>query len=101
LDQPEGREFYYGQTSQGKSEIYYVGGDGHTAQKVQHIKESEDSIFKFVFTWLEGDKPRGWTIHYNPRHKPISAEVESAFSFLQLQQFPSCQEFDFDYTGRL
>jgi hypothetical protein len=57
LDRPEGSGFFQGQTSRrGRDTGYSMSGDGHTGHKIQRMKESEDTAFKFVFTWLESDR---------------------------------------------
>lgn len=97
INQPEGWGYYFGKSSDSRRARYNIGGgDGHTAQKIERMKESEDSAFKFVFTWLVSDRYKGWTIHYRPLHPPLSPEVTSIFEFLNLEHFASCPEFDFD-----
>jgi hypothetical protein len=97
MDQPEGWDYYVGGGSRLRvSRPSSGGGDGHTAQKIERMKDAEDSAFKFVFTWRLSDRFTGWTIHYRPLHPPLSAEVASIFEFLHLEYFESCPEFNFD-----
>lgn len=97
IDRPEGLGYYFGKSSQPRvSGPSRGGGDGHTAQKIERMKDSEDSAFRFVFTWRLSDRFKGWTIHYRPLHPPLSAEVASIFEFLHLDYFESCPEFDFN-----
>jgi len=95
IDQPEGWRLFGG-GAPGRSAPYYGGGDGHTAQKIEVMKQSEDQAFKFIFTWLVADRSKGWTIHYRPVHPPISDEIAAVFEFLHIQQFTSCPQFDFE-----
>jgi len=73
-----------------------ANGDGHTAPKSQKLKESEDQVFRFVLTWIDGGSDKGWTTHYRPKHPPLSSELQSAFDFLNLHHFNDCPEFDFE-----
>jgi len=63
FEQPEGWGYFYGKSS-GVSRPNHNGlsGDGHTAQKIQPIKQSEDVTFQFRFTWLESAYEKGWVI---------------------------------------
>ncbi len=72
-------------------------GDGHNSPKVERMKNSEDEVFRYVFTWIEGGRSKGWTIHYRPQHPPLSAELEASLEFLEgFNSFPQCPEFDFE-----
>src|SRR5690606_35229242 len=73
-------------------------GDGHTSGVTPEVmKASEDEAFNFLFTWIKvSDREKGWTIHYRPKHLPVSVDIESVFSFLGISQFNSCPNFDFD-----
>lgn len=99
FDQPEGWGYFFGKRSQNSRYSSHYSGDGHTSgieQKV--LKESEDENFKYLFTWIKNsDAQKGWTIHYRPKHFPLSIELESVFHFLGIQQFGSCPQFDFDF----
>ena len=72
-------------------------GDGHTAPQTRKLNESADGVFRYVFSWLSGGSQKGWTLHYGPKHPPLSAEIESALQFLGgFELFPECPEFEFD-----
>jgi hypothetical protein len=61
------------------------------------MKNSEDDVFRYVFTWIEDGKDKGWTIHYRPQHPPLSVELEVALEFLEeFKIFSQCPEFDFE-----
>jgi hypothetical protein len=71
-------------------------GDGHNASKKQRMKESEDESFKFVLTFIETQNEKGWTIHYIPKHDPVSEELSSILDYLGLRIFAACPEVGFD-----
>jgi len=72
-------------------------GDGHTSPKVQRMKRSEDQVFQYVLTWMEGGRDKGWIIHYRPKHPPLSSDLEAAVNFLEeFKGFSDCPEFDFE-----
>jgi hypothetical protein len=97
LRQPEGWGHFFGRPSRGSPRgPAEMSGDGHTAAKRQQMKQSEDDVFLYRFTWLEGGRDQGWVIHYRPKHLPLSAEFESTFKFLGLRNFSDCPEFDFE-----
>jgi len=75
----------------------FARGDGHTSPIVERMKETEDGYFKFTFTWLEGGTDKGWTTHYHPKHLPLSDEMHTALKFIELNEFATCPEFDFDH----
>lgn len=82
--------------SPNRKESYF--GNGHTSTTpAKLIKESEDDTFRFKFTWIENSqRGKGWTVHYAPKHSPLSVEIESAFSYIGIKPFTQCPEFDFD-----
>jgi hypothetical protein len=99
LDQPEGWGFFFGKSSGGSSHRHgSYHGDGHTsATPPQRLEEAEDDAFRLVLTRIKGsDQQQGWTTHYQPKHPPLSPEVQSVFRFLHIQEFDSCPEFDFE-----
>jgi hypothetical protein len=97
LRQPEGWGHFFGRSSTGRSRgPTELRGDGHTAAKRQLLKQSEDTVFLYRFTWLEGGGQQGWVIHYRPKHLPLSTEFASTFEFLGLRAFNDCPEFDFE-----
>ncbi len=97
LDQPEGWGYFSGKQSSGRSrETYY--GDGHTSAITPEVmNRSEDDIFHFIFTWIvNGEQGKGWTIHYRPKHPPLSVELQGVFQFLGINDFRDCPQFDFE-----
>lgn len=97
LNQPEGWGYFFGKQSSGRSRSSYHR-DGHTsAITPETMKKAEDDAFCFVFTWIKNSEhEKGWTIHYQPKHPPLSIELRSVFSFLGLKEFRECPEFDFE-----
>jgi len=94
--QPEGWGFFFGKQG-GHSRNNYTFGDGHTASKIERMKESQDEFFRFVFTWIDGAKGKGWTTHYRAKHMPLSSEFQAALDFLGgFSWFKECPEFDFE-----
>lgn len=96
LDQPEGWSYFLGKESNGRRRKLQMLGDGHTAMSVKQMKNSEDDVFLYKFTWLENSLNKGWVIHYRPKHPPLSSELHSVFQFLGLQDFHQCPEYDFE-----
>lgn len=96
FDQPEGIGYFTGGHSRSRRRDFQMSGDGHTAMTVKPMKQSEDDVFLYKFTWLEADRGKGWVIHYRPKHPPLSSELQSVFQFLGIQSFQQCPEFDFD-----
>jgi hypothetical protein len=97
LAQPEGWGFYNGKPSG----ISYrgttpVSGDGHTGINVERMKASQDERFHFQFTFIDTGRQKAFVTHYRPKHLPISSEIGGVFSYLGLQEFQSCPEFDFE-----
>ncbi len=97
LPQPEGWGFYNGKPSgrchRGPAEI---SGDGHTAQKVQGMKATEDERFLFRFTFIDTGQEKAFVTHYRPKHLPVSSELSGVFKYLGLRQFKDCPEFEFE-----
>lgn len=99
LDEPQGQGFFFGKVTPRQHRRSARGdydGDGHTASKVERLKEAEDDNFHFVLSWLESYSIRGWTTHYRPKHPPLSDEVGAAFAFLGMRTFTECPEFEFE-----
>jgi hypothetical protein len=71
-------------------------GDGHNAPKRDAMKQSQDALFDYRFTWIQGGSAKGWTFHYRPKHLPPSAEISSLLAFLGLKDFAECPEYDFE-----
>lgn len=97
LPQPEGWGYFNGRPS-GRSynSSQHYTGNGHTSPKTEQMKQSSDEYFEYAFTWIEGGNAKGWTTHYRPKHLPLSHEIKSVLSFIKLNEFPSCPEFDFE-----
>lgn len=97
LPQPEGWGFYNGKPSgrshRGPIEIV---GDGHTAQKVQSMKATEDERFLFRFAFIDTGGAKAFVTHYRPKHLPLSSEMGGVFKYLGLRQFNDCPEFEFE-----
>ena len=96
FDQLEGWGYFTGRTSRSRSGLYRSSGDGHTAAVRKAMKTSEDESFQFAFTWIEGERAKGWTTHVRPKNPPLSSELVGVFEFLKLEQFDECPEFGFD-----
>ncbi len=100
LSQPEGWGYFYGKQSSGRSHTNYYSysGDGHTSVITPDVlKKAEDDVFFFIFTWIKnGEQDKGWTIHYRPKHPPLSVELQSVFRFLGIKDCNECPQFDFE-----
>jgi len=97
LAHPEGLGYFAGKEArESRRGDSYTVGDGHTGDNHQRLKQAEDANFQFVLTSLRSDGASDWTTHYRLKHEPISTEMLSAFSFLDLASFPECPEFDFE-----
>jgi len=98
IDRPEGWGFFYGRQSSGQSfPDHRSYGNGHVAPKSERMKESDDSFFRFVFTWIDGADDKGWTTHYRAKHMPLSPEFQAALDFLGgFSWFAECPEFAFE-----
>ena len=98
IPHPEGTGYFFDKPSleSRRRDSWPTGSDGHTAESHDHLKHSEDAFFRFALTRIRSREEMGWTFHYRPRHEPLSAEMLSAFSFLQLNPFDGCPEFEFE-----
>jgi len=98
LPRPEGLGFFSGKLSTDhRNSSEYTSGNGHVAPKILRLKESEDEYFNFIFTWIEGAEPKGWTTHYRAKHMPLSSEFAAALEFIGgFALFAECPEFDFE-----
>jgi hypothetical protein len=98
LSQPEGWGYFYGKQSGTHSRGNNYYGDGHTSAVTPEVmKRAEDDVFDFIFTWIKnGENDKGWTIHYHPKHPPLSVELQSVFRFLGIKDFSECPQFDFE-----
>jgi len=97
LSQPEGWGYFFGKRSSGRESGSYHG-NGHTsAVTPERLKATEDDVFQFIFTWIKNnERDKGWTIHYRPKHPPLSVELRSVFDFLGICEFQQCPEFGFE-----
>jgi len=95
LDQPEGLTYFGynagGRTSRTKSPY---GGDGHNANRVEKMKQSEDENFAYQLSWIERANSKGWVIHCRTKN-PSDQELLSALKFLDFNVFSECPLFDF------
>lgn len=98
IPHPEGTGYFFNKPSEESQQrdSFPALGDGHTAESHDRLKLLEDAYFQFALTSVRSRDESGWTIHYRPRHEPLSSEMLSAFSFLELQSFLECPEFDFE-----
>jgi len=71
-------------------------GNGHVSPKSELKKQSEDENFFYNMSWIDGGSDKGWTMHYRPKHPPLTAELQATFDFLNLRQFEECPYFDFE-----
>lgn len=97
LHQPEGWGFFHRKPS-GRSyrELAILSGDGHTAQQIRRMKQTEDDTFLFRFNFIETEHEKWFVTHYRPKHPPLSAELSIVFEYLNLREFHECPEFDFE-----
>lgn len=96
FDKPEGLGYFLGGQSRSRRHDFQMSGDGHTAMSVKAMKQSEDDVFQYKFTWLESNQDKGWVIHYHPKHPPLSSELKSVFQFLGIRNFEQCPEYEFE-----
>ncbi len=98
FNQPEGWGYFFGKKGGGRSFKSIYRGDGHTSgAEAKVMKTSEDEAFNFLFSWIKvNEREKGWTIHYRPKHLPVSVDIQSVFSFLEISHFSSCPNFDFE-----
>jgi hypothetical protein len=96
FDKPEGLGYFLGGQSRSRRHDFQMSGDGHTAMSVKQMKQSDDEVFQYRFTWLESANDKGWVIHYRPKHPPLSSELQSVFKFLGMQSSTQCPEYDFE-----
>lgn len=96
LERPEGLE-YFGFNSGGRARrtksLY--GGDGHNANRVEKMKQSEDEDFFYQLSWIERANSKGWVIHCRTKN-PSDQELLSVLKFLDFNAFSECPLFDFE-----
>ena len=97
LAQPEGWGYFFGKRS-GERRTRGYSGDGHTsAAPPERLKTAEDDAFRFILSWIKNSEhDKGWTIHYQPKHTPLSVDLRSVFNFLGIDEFRQCPEFGFE-----
>jgi hypothetical protein len=96
LPQPEGLAHFLGRSSTRRmSWSSPTSGDGHNAAQHERMKDSEDSHFQYVFTWIKGSDT-GWVTHYHPKND-VAGEMMKRFRQIisDIQEFRECPEFDF------
>jgi len=97
LPQPEGWGFHFGKSGGDSNRgPAALSGDGHTARQTRSMKQTEDDMFLFRFTFIETDHQKGFVTHYRPKHPPLSSELRSVFHYLGLGEFRDCPEFEFE-----
>lgn len=99
LAQPEGWGYFYGKPSGARHQRGHAHcrGNGHVAPNAERLKQAEDEFFQYALSWIDGAGDKGWTIHYRPKHMPMSQEFASALEFIGgFNEFGECPEFDFD-----
>lgn len=96
--QPEGWGYFNHRPSlrrQSTAETAY--GDCHRSPTVDRMKDSEDSLFEYVFTWIDGTRDKGWVTHYRAKSEENAGRLRAVFKFFGgLKEFPECPEFDFE-----
>jgi TIR domain len=73
-----------------------LSGDGHMVVDRKDMKTSEDDNFRYVFTFVETGRDKGFVTHYFPRHPPLSSEVFAVFAYLGLKEYRQCPEAGFE-----
>lgn len=97
LPQPEGWGFFYGKSGGGVRRGYQgISGDGHSAMTAETMKETEDDRFLFRFSFIDTRGGKAFVTHYRPKHPPLSSELRSVFSYLELKEFTKCPIFEFE-----
>ena len=97
FDQPEGWNYFSNGTGSSRPRREsYVTGDGHVGASNRQIRESEDGLFFYKFTWIKNGHEKYWTIHYYPKQPTLLPELPGVFKFLGIQQYRECPERDFE-----
>ena len=60
------------------------------------MKQTDDDTFLFCFSFITTEYEKGFVTHYRPKHPPRSSELRMVFSYLGLEEFQECPEFDFE-----
>jgi len=86
LQRPEGWGYFYGKASRSSGNSHSgLSGDGHIGTKIESMRKSEDDAFLYRFAWIETAGEKGWVTHYQPKHPPLSSELQGIFTYLGLQ----------------
>jgi len=98
LPAPEGWGYFNGKPSRGRAERRSrEAGDGHTASKLETLKQGEDEYFLFRMSFGYFANAKGWVFHYRPKNPPFTDEIWAAMQFLDaFHEFGQCLEFDFE-----
>ncbi|MFH1781512.1 MAG: TIR domain-containing protein [Patescibacteria group bacterium] len=99
IDGDEGLAYFFGKKSTRSpwsDSEQRAFGDAHRAGQIKKLKETEDDVFKYVLTWMENGNEKGWTIHYLPKHPPMSSEVCAVMNFFKLGTFSECLQNNFN-----
>jgi hypothetical protein len=73
-----------------------LSGDGHMVVDSKTMKTTEDDNFRYVFTFVNTGRDKGFVTHYVPRHPPLSSEVSAVFAYLGLKTYRECPEAGFE-----
>jgi hypothetical protein len=60
------------------------------------MKSTEDDNFRYVLTFVNTGRDKGFVTHYIPRHPPLSLEVAAVFAYLGLKEYRECPEAEFE-----
>ncbi len=98
LPAPEGWGYFNGKPSMVRTKRHSRGaGDGHTASKLETLKQDEDEYFQFRMSFGYFANTKGWVLHYRAKNPPFTPEIRAAMQFIDaFQDFPQCPEFDFE-----
>ena len=73
-----------------------LSGDGHMVVDSKSMKSTEDDNFRYVLTFVNTGRDKGFVTHYIPRHPPLSSEVAAVFAYLGLKEYRECPEAEFE-----
>jgi hypothetical protein len=73
-----------------------LSGDGHMVVDGKTMKSIEDDNFRYVLTFVNTGRDKGFVSHYIPRHPPLSSEVTAVFAYLGLKVYSECPEAEFE-----
>lgn len=103
LDQPEGWEYFNPSIVRKDSNSRFFSrlikglssGDGHNANRVENMKQSEDDDFIYRLSWIEKANTKGWVFHYRLKHSD-DQDLVSIIKLLELEAFDECPLFEFE-----